>query len=355
MLTEMKQKPVAAPTSDGSLRAKFVVPVLVMLLLFPLVFESNTFQNMGILVLLYAFWGQAWNILGGYVGQVSFGHAVFVGIGAYTSSLLLMDHGINPWIGMIVGMALAALISAIIGIPAFRLRGHFFLMATVGFGEIIRTIFVNMPEITHGAQGVFLPMLDSSILNMMFRQGNIGYYYIILTFALLIFVGTAFMERSKLGYYFRAIKDDPEAAEALGIDTSKYKFIALAISAALTAMGGTFYAQWVLYLDPYSTMPLMTSVQMALVAILGGIGTVWGPFIGSIILIPLSEIIRVYLGGGGQGISVFVYGLAIILISIWQPSGVMGWVHARRRRRFEGEFQQNRLAAARRDEEVAKQ
>lgn len=320
---------------DSSLRPAYVLPVLGALLVFPFIFQSNTFQNTMILVLLYAFLGQAWNVLGGYVGQASFCHAVFFGIGAYTSSLLLINHGLNPWLGMMAGAVLATAVSAVIGIPAFRLRGHFFLMATVGFGEIIRTIFVNMPKVTHGAQGVFLPILDSSVKNFVFRQGNIGYYYIILGMFLFIFALVALIERSKLGYYFRAIKDDPEAAEALGIDTTLYKFAALAISAALTAMGGTFYAQWVLYLDPYSTMPLMTSVQIALVAILGGVGTVWGPFLGSLILIPISEILRIFLGGGGRGISLLVYGLAIILISVWQPSGVMGWYHSYQRRRQE--------------------
>ena len=318
---------------DRSLQPLVVVPVLAALLLFPLIFTTSTWQNMMILVLLYAYWGQAWNILGGYVGQVSFCHAVFVGIGAYTSSLLLINYGLNPWLGMAMGALLAMLVAAIIGVPAFRLRGHFFLMATVGFGEIIRTIFVNLPEITHGAQGVFLPMMDSSVKNMMFRQGNIGYYYIILAFTIVIFACTAYVQHAKLGYYFRAIKDDPEAAEALGVPTTTYKFIALAISAAFTAMGGTFYAQWVLYLDPYSTMPLMTSVQIALVAILGGVGTVWGPLVGALILVPLSEVIRIFLGGGGQGISILVYGLAIILISIWQPGGVMGWLTSRASRR----------------------
>jgi len=322
------------PALPGSslLKPGFLVPLLAFVVAFPWVFQRSTFQNTAILVLLYAFLGQAWNILGGYAGQVSFGHAVFFGIGAYTSSLLLINTGLNPWLGMLVGAAVAATVAAVIGIPAFRLTGHFFLMATVGFGEIIRTLFVNLPEVTRGAQGVFLPLLESSIKNLMFRQSNTGYYYIILVMTVALFAGTAWLERSKLGYYFKAIKEDWEAAEALGVNATRYKFIALAISAALTAMGGTFYAQWVLYLDPYSTMPLMVSVQIALVAILGGVGTVMGPFLGAALLLPVSEVIRVAVGGGGRGISPMIYGLAIILISVWQPNGIMGWVQARERR-----------------------
>ncbi|MHB0885940.1 MAG: branched-chain amino acid ABC transporter permease [Bacillota bacterium] len=331
----MRKQALPLPTPPGSafLKPKVVLTVLAALIILPAVLPSNTFQNLMVVVMLYAFLGQGWNILGGYAGQVSFGHAVFFGIGAYTSSLLLMNFGVNPWIGMLAGAVLAAVVSAIIGIPALRLSGHFFLMATVGFGEIIRTIFVNLPTVTHGAQGVFLPMLDSSVKNMMFRSSNLGYYYIILGLTIVLFAGTAWLERSKLGYYLRAIKDDPEAAQALGINTSRAKFIALALSAGFTAIGGTFYAQWVLYLDPYSTMPLMTSVQIALVAILGGVGTVWGPLVGAAILLPVNQIIGILLGGGGRGISPLLYGLAIMVIAIWRPNGVMGWLNEREQRR----------------------
>lgn len=293
--------------------------------LLPLLFASPTVLHLLILVCMYAMLGQAWNILGGYAGQVSVGHAVFFAIGAYTSTILLMNYGVSPWLGMLAGGVIAVAVSFVVGWPCFKAKSYYFLMATVGVAEIVRTIFVNW-EWIGGAQGLFVPFLPESFAMMEFHGSKLPYYYIILGgMALTVFV-TWRIERSRFGYYLRTIKENEDAAEALGIDVVRYKFIALAVSAFFTALAGTFYAQYVMFIDPYSMMSLMVSVQISLIGILGGVGTLWGPVLGAAVLIPVSEFIRIWLGGSGKGIHLIAYGAAIMLISVYQPNGLMGWV-----------------------------
>ena len=295
------------------------------LLAFPWVFALPYPRDVMIRIFLYALLAQAWNLLGGYCGQVSLGNAVFFGIGAYTSSVLSLWWGVSPWLGMLAGMALAILVSQAIGYPCFRLRGHYFAIATIGIGEIVQTVAINWDAIG-GARGIWLPIKAETLGNFQFHKAKWVYYYIALALMGAVFGVTALVERSRLGYYFRAIREDPDAAQSLGIPLTRYKLLAIAGSAAFTALGGTFYAQYVLFIDPESVLPTSLSILVCLVAVLGGVGTLWGPALGAAVLVSLSEGTRVWFGGTGKAIDLMIYGGLIILVSVFQPSGLTGLI-----------------------------
>ncbi|MGZ3595764.1 MAG: branched-chain amino acid ABC transporter permease [Syntrophales bacterium] len=297
--------------------------VLALLLIFPMVVTQIFPLQIMILVFMYAMLGVAWNIMGGYAGMFSFGQAAFFGIGAYTSSFLLMTFHVNPWIGLIAGGVVAALVAAAIGYPCSNLRGHYFAIASIAFAEIVRVHFNNW-TLVNAAEGMSLPMLDESFLNFMFHNSKVPYYYIMLAFLLLALVVCYFVATSKMGYYFRAIKESHDVAEVLGVNVVRYRLIAIMISAFLSAMAGTFYAQYVLYIDPESVMLLAISVQIVLLSMLGGAGSVMGPVIGAAVLIPIAEVTRVWLGHRGTGVDMLIYGFLITIISVYQPQGVWG-------------------------------
>jgi branched-chain amino acid transport system permease protein len=297
--------------------------VLVMLLIFPMVVTQIFPLQIMILVFMYAMLGVAWNIMGGYAGMFSFGQAAFFGIGAYTSSFLLMTFHVNPWIGLIAGGVVAALVAAAIGYPCSNLRGHYFAIASIAFAEIVRVHFNNW-TLVNAAEGMSLPMLDESFINFMFHNSKVPYYYIMLAFLILALIVCYFVATSKMGYYFRAIKESHDVAEVLGVNVVRYRLIAIMISAFLSAMAGTFYAQYVLYIDPESVMLLAISVQIVLLSMLGGAGSVMGPVIGAAVLIPIAEVTRVWLGHRGTGVDMLIYGFLITIISVYQPQGVWG-------------------------------
>lgn len=310
----------------GEKMAYFGILVIALILL-PLIINKDFLIHVFILILMYGMAGQAWDLIGGQTGQIALGHAVFFGIGAYTSAFLFITFDITPWIGMIAGGFISVIVALIIGYPCFKLRGHYFLLATLGIAEIARTIFANW-DMVGGSQGLFIPLMDESFLAFQFHTSKLPYYYIILGLAGLAFLVTVFVKRSKLGYYFNAIREDEEAAKAMGINVQKFKFIAFSMSAFLTSIAGTFYAQYLMYVDPGSVVPFMLSVQIVLIAILGGMGTNYGPFLGALVLIPLSEVSRQIFGGGGAGFHLIIYGLLIVLISIYQPAGLAGWIES---------------------------
>lgn len=299
------------------------IVVLILLILFPLVFQKPFPQHVMILVFMFGMMAVAWNIMGGYAGMFSFGQVAFFGIGAYTSSFLLITYHINPWLGLVVGGLIAALVAAAIGYPCSNLRGHYFAIASIAFGEIVRTHFNNW-KLVGAAEGMTLPMLEESFENFMFHSSKLPYYYIMLAFLIISLVVCYIVATSKMGYYFRAIKESHDVAKVLGINVVWYRLIAIMISAFLTAMVGTFYAQYVLYLDPESVLILPISIQIVLISMLGGAGSIMGPVIGAAILMPVSEITRVMLGHKGTGIDMIIYGALITLISVYQPKGVWG-------------------------------
>jgi branched-chain amino acid transport system permease protein len=293
-----------------------------LLVAYPWIFQQPYPRDVMIRIFLYALLAQAWNILGGYCGQVSLGSAVFFGIGAYTSSVLSLWWGVSPWVGMVAGMGLAVLVSQAIGYPCFRLRGHYFAIATIGIGEIVQTAAINWDAIG-GARGIWLPIKPETLANFQFHRAKWAYYYVALGLLVAVFAVTAAIERSRLGYYFRAIREDPDAAESLGVPLTRYKLAAMAASAAFTALGGTFYAQYVLFIDPESVFPTSLSILICLVAVLGGVGTTWGPALGAAVLVALSETTRIWLGGTGKAIDLMIYGGLIVLVSVFQPGGLM--------------------------------
>lgn len=301
--------------------------------------------NLAILVLMAAQLGVAWNIVGGYAGQVSLGHAAFYGLGAYVSTLLLIKLGLNPWLGMLGGGAAAALLSLAFGWSCFRLKGHYFAMATIAVAELVQ-IFFNEWDYAGAAVGLYVPMDRKGWLWMNFTDKQ-PYYWLALGLLLLTLGANAWIERSFLGYYLRAIKDEPDAARSVGINIARYKQVALAISAFFTAMGGSLYAQKELYIDPGSVLSTALSIKMALVSILGGVGTLFGPVLGSAVLTSIEEFTRILFGGTGRGTDTIIYASLIIAIAVFYPSGVLGWFQARARRRAAaGEAEQRAATVA---------
>lgn len=296
--------------------------VLAFLIVLPLVSPPFA-QHVMILTFLFAMCGVAWNVMGGYAGMFSFGQAAFFGIGAYTSSFLLLTFHVSPWIGLVVGGVISSLLAAAIGYPCSNLRGHYFAIASIAFAEIVRIVFTNW-QMVGAAEGLTIPMLKESLAHFMFHSSKLPYYYIILAFLLFALAVCRWVSTSKMGYYFRAIKESHEIAQVLGVDVVRYRLYAIMISAFLTSMAGTFYAQYILYIDPDSVMILAISVQIVLVAMLGGASTVLGPVIGAAVLVPLSEYSRAWLGYKGTGMDMIIYGTLITLISMYQPNGVWG-------------------------------
>jgi branched-chain amino acid transport system permease protein len=300
--------------------------------LLPLVVRSPTWQNTAILMLMTAQLGVAWNILGGYAGQVSLGHAAFFGTGAYVSTLLSLKLGLSPWWGMLAGGAVAAALSVVVGWPCFRLKGHYFAMATIAVGEIVQAA-VNGWEALGGAVGFNLPFVEKGIWGFVWGRSKLPYHYIALGLLLVTLLVNWLVNRSHVGYYLRAIKDEPDAARSLGVSLVRYKQVAMVLSSALAAMGGTLYAQKELFIDPGSTLSTALSIKMALVAILGGAGTLPGPVIGAVVLTAIEEASRMAFGGTGRGTDLVVYGALLVLIAVYQPAGIMGLVAGRTARR----------------------
>jgi len=295
----------------------------------PLVVTSPAAQNTAIVMLMTAQLGVAWNILGGYAGQVSLGHAAFFGCGAYVSTYLLLQHGVTPWLGMIAGALAAAVLALLVGWPCFRLRGHYFAMATIAVGEIVQALVTNWDALG-GAVGLSLPVTESGWRGMVFNTSKLPYYYLALGLLALTLLVNDAIARSYLGYYFRAIKDEPDAARSLGVSLTRYKLIAIALSSALTAAGGTLYAQKELYIDPGSVLSTALSIKVSLVAILGGVGTLLGPVVGAIVLTAIEEASRRWFGGTGRGTDIVIYGLLILGIAVFRPEGIAGVVRRAR-------------------------
>ncbi|MCP3391156.1 branched-chain amino acid ABC transporter permease [Bradyrhizobium sp. CCGB12] len=288
----------------------------------PLFIKDVYVQNILILTLMYAALSQSWNILSGYCGQISLGHALYFGIGAYTTSLLFTKFGVLPWFGMLGGGVIAALIAMGLGYPFFRLRGHYFVIATIVIAEIGLLLFQNW-EWAGAAMGITVPIRGDSWLKFQFLRTKLPYFYFALALCCLAWFVTWWLEDSKWGFWWRAVKDNPEAAESLGVVVFNSKMGAAAVSAFLVAIGGAFYAQFLAYIDPESVMGFQFSLLMALPAVLGGIGTLWGPVLGAAILIPMTELTRSYIGGSGRGVDLIVYGALIVAISLALPRGLV--------------------------------
>jgi branched-chain amino acid transport system permease protein len=292
--------------------------------LLPLGIRDVYLQNVIILTLMYAALSQSWNILGGYCGQISLGHALYFGIGAYTTTVLFTSFGLLPWGGMIVGGALSAVIALALGYMFFRLKGHYFAIATLVVGEI-GLLLVNNWDYVGAAMGIQWPLGSDSWWTLQFARNKIPYVYFALGLVVVTWCVTFLIEASRWGYWWRAVKDNPEAAESLGVRVFKSKMAAAALSAFFTAVGGGFYAAFVSYIDPESVMSFRISLLIPLPAVLGGLGTLWGPLLGAAILIPLTEITRSYLGGSGSGFDLMIYGGLVVVAALAKPEGLVSF------------------------------
>ena len=312
-------------------RIVLVAAISLVFLAFPIVVHSKYLHHLMIVLLIFATAATGWNVLGGFGGQVSLGHAVYFGLGAYAAAVVFMKWGVTPWVGMIIGGVVAVLVSMVIGYPCFQLGGRYFSMATLVLGEVVMTIFLNWPWVG-GAVGLFMPMVPESLYSLQFHSSKLPYYYIALGLLGIAILMNYAIDRSQMGYYLRAIKDDPVAARSLGINLTKYKLLAMAVSSLLAAVAGSLYAQYLLYIDPLSVMVNTISTQIMLIAALGGMGSIFGPLIGALVLIPIGELARAYFGGGGRAVNLIIFGALVIIVAIYLPGGLVTLPKRLRRR-----------------------
>lgn len=294
----------------------------------PLILRSPTYLHILIMLYLYAYMTTTWNLVGGFAGVLPLGHSVFVGIGAYTSTVLWLQWGISPWIGMLVGGCLAGFVGYLIGKPTLKMRGAYFALATMAFVEGVRVIVENVDQLgpfkLNGPRGLNIPPLpagEGSLLAFQFASKE-PYYYIILFMLMGVVYLTWRLSRSKLGYSLSAGGEEPEAAEALGVNVAKCKVTAMVLSAFLTALAGTFLAQMTLFIYPKSVLTLDLSFELAFIALIGGRGSLAGPIIGALMLRPVTEFSRIYLSATLPGMHLILLGVILIVVMLYQPRGL---------------------------------
>jgi branched-chain amino acid transport system permease protein len=301
--------------------SKILILVAFLFLLSLPFYTGSYILHVVIMILFFGYLGACWNILAGYAGQISLGHAIFLGAGAYTSTVLFLKAGVSPWIGMWAGGISGMLLGLFIGYLTFRygLKGHYFILATLAFGAITKVIALNVEKIG-AAQGLIIPF-KASFANFQFVGKTFYYYYILFMVVGIVLICTA-IERSRFGQILMAIREDEDAAESLGVNIFRYKLFAMIISSFLTALAGTFYAFYIGYIHPDTLFTPFLSIQITLIPITGGMGSVFGPIVGSFILSPVSEITRGFLGKF-SGLHLMVWGLIIMLIVILIPRGII--------------------------------
>lgn len=304
----------------------YILGVLVFagLLIVPFFFHSSFVLHMYTLVFFYIALTAAWNIPA-FGGQLSLGHASFFGIGAYAAAILYVKYGISPWIGLPVAAAAAMVGGLILSLPLIRLRGPFFTLASIAFAEVLRMVAIDWRSLTNGSVGINIPF-KPSFMNLTFQTGK-PFYYISLALAVGVVYLTYRIRYSALGHHLRASASDDEAAKALGVNTSLVNFIALMWSAGLTGVLGLFYVFYIYVLEPQTIFSLdLFSLQPALNGIIGGMGTVWGPVIGAVLMTPLGEFLRFYLGTIQQGLNFVVYGLVLVATVKFIPGGIVSLI-----------------------------
>ena len=290
------------------------------LALYPLVLTDAFYRDIGVAVLLAAISGSAWNLVGGYAGQVSVGHCMFFGLGAYMPLWVYSTWGLPPIVGTPIGIVLSLVLAVLIGTPTFRLQGHYFSMATIAVAELIRLV-VGTLDFVGAAIGLQGPAVGRGWWDLTFRS-ELPYYYIFLGVLALVLVTTYAVERMRFGYYLRAIKASERAARSLGVPVRRTKLYALMLSAAFTSVAGSLYAIKTGFIDPESGFGILVSVQMVIIAALGGAGTLFGPLVGALILVPLQTASNTWFGGGGSGLTYILYGGVIVLLARFEPGGL---------------------------------
>lgn len=297
----------------------------------PLLTNNQYLLSIAVITLLYAYLALSWNILGGIAGQLSLGHAAYFGIGAYTSTWLLVHFGLSPWLGMWAGAGIAVFAAVVVGMCCMQLRGAYFALATIATTMVLKTLVENADALLGGPRGMEVPLLRDAPLY--FQHTRKEFYYVIaLAFTVAAWFINRQILRSRFGYYLAAVRNDQDAALALGVPIMRYKLLAAMLSAGLTALGGTFYAQFVLYISPDKVFGANLGVVIAVVCIIGGRGTLWGPVIGALLLLPGEELART-VSGGMVGVDMMLYGLLLMIVIRWEPLGLMAIFDRWRERR----------------------
>lgn len=334
----MAEAEAIRPELPLTTRIGVVLVVAAALVAYPLVLTSAFWLNLGVLALTFAIAAAAWNVLGGFTGQVSFGNAAFFGTGSYATALMVRA-GWSPWLSMLVGAVLAVGIGLLIGLPCFRLRSHYFAIATIAVG-VITQLVVNSNKSLGASAGLDIPLRSYSLAHLEFSTRNpTPYYYVVLALFALVSIAVWFLVRGRMGSYMRSIRDDEDAAAAAGVPVWRYKLVAIGVSGAMTAVAGSFYAMYVLFVDPSLVLDLTVSIDIVLMTVLGGAGALWGPLIGAWLLTLLQEYTRQEFGATA-GLDLLVFGLLIVIVVSVEPGGLMAlgrrllahW-QARRRRR----------------------
>lgn len=317
-----------------SRRALVLMAALLVVLFGAPFFATDYLLTVLILILYFAYIGQAWNIMMGFAGQLSLGHALYVGLGAYTSAALYVHFGIGPWIGLLVAVPIAALAGAFIGYLAFRFKvgGVYFAILTIAVAEFARVGFDHFAW-TKGSSGLFLPVAQFTRNDIWLLRGQpVMFYYILLVATVLAFVFCRALLQSRIGYFWLAIREDEEAARSAGIDTFRYKMIAVVISSAMTSFAGVIYAFYYNNLFPEQVFHISRSIEIILGPIVGGVGTLFGPIIGAFLLTGMSETLIATLHAVGldiPGAKQVFYGICLLLVIMAMPDGIWPWLARR--------------------------
>jgi branched-chain amino acid transport system permease protein len=325
---------IARATAGVTRRGLVLLAILLAAALIAPFFASDYLLTVLILILYFAYTGQAWNIMMGFAGQLSLGHALYVGLGAYVAAALYVHFGIGPWLGLLVAVPIAVATGAFIGFLAFRFRvgGVYFAILTIAFAEFARVGFDHLVW-TRGSSGLFLPVAQYSHNDLWQLRGHpVMFYYILLVATVLAFIVCRSLLHSRIGYFWLAIREDEEAARAAGIDTFRYKMIAVVISSGMTAFAGVIYAFYYNNLFPEQVFNISRSIDIILAPLVGGIGTLFGPILGTVILEGLSEGLRTLLGILGidvPGIKQVFFGIVLLLVVVALPEGVWPWLARR--------------------------
>lgn len=312
-------------------RARGIIGIGALVVL-PILIDHPYYREIIALIFLWSAMAGAWNIVGGYAGKFSLGHAAFFGVGAYTSGLLYVRLGISPWLGMIAGVILSVLLALFIGVVTLRLKGKFFALCTIAFAQLIEIMGVYLRGVTGGSEGLQIPF-NEGFWNLTFSS-KLTWVYVFGALMLLVYGISRWIERGALGYKLSALREDEDAAEALGINTLRAKLACISISAALTSIGGSLFAQYFLWLEPSFVLGIDLSIQFALYAIIGGMGTAIGPILGATLITPLQIFLRAAFGTSASGISMLIYGLLLILVVLFMPKGMAVEIGDRIRRKW---------------------
>ena len=310
------------------------LPILIALILPLVVKDSPFYSSVLIMTVVYAMLAIAWNLTAGFTGLIAFNHIALFGIGAYTTTLLQVLYGVNAWIGMLAGGLVAAVVGMAFIYPAARLKGLFMALATIAFSIAVQILFINWriviytdtyPKYLGGAVGIFLPIKEESLINLQWHTTKLPYCYIAILLLMLEYFVIRKIMNSRIGYYFLAIRDDDLAAEHIGINTTRYKVLSMGIASFFSGIAGCFYAQYLLFVEPFSYMSITFMFTISLITLVGGLGTLEGPILGSIFYVPLSTLLRVMIGGTRFAPAALIILAAILIVTaIKFPEGLHG-------------------------------